>query len=64
VNQCDVAFERCTDSEREALDEYIECVDKLQECTPGTKDAFKNASEACDDYLGSKVGDSCLEIFD
>jgi ABC-type uncharacterized transport system auxiliary subunit len=64
VNQCDRAFESCTESEREAVAEYVDCVDKLAECTPGTKDAFKNAREACDDYLESKAGETCLQIFD
>jgi hypothetical protein len=64
VNQCDRAIEKCTDSERKALDEYVDCVKKLQECTPGTKDAFTAARRACNEYLESKAGDVCLAVFD
>lgn len=63
VNQCDRAYANCTDAEKEALDEYADCLDKLQACTPGTSDAFKNAQEACEDYMESKVGESCRQIF-
>jgi hypothetical protein len=64
VNQCERAFENCTDSEKEALDEYLDCLDKLEACTPGTKDGFRNALEACNDYMDSKVGETCQEIFE
>jgi hypothetical protein len=64
VTQCDRSFEKCTDSEREALDEYIDCLDKLAECTPGTKDGFKSARAACKNYMEAKVGDNCQAIFD
>ncbi len=64
VNQCDQAFEKCTEAEQEAIEEYIECLDKLEACTPGTKDGFRNALEACNDYMDSKVGETCQEIFE
>lgn len=64
VTQCDRASENCTDAEKEALDEYRDCLDKLEACTPGTKDGFKNAREACEDYMESKVGESCRQIFE
>jgi hypothetical protein len=64
VNQCDRTIEKCTDSERQALDEYVECVEKLSECTPGTKDAFKSARDACNEYMESKVGDVCQDVFE
>ncbi len=64
VNQCDRSYENCTDAEKEALDEYIDCLNDLEACTPGTKDSFKNAWETCRDILNEKVGDNCQEIFE
>ena len=64
VEQCDRTYEDCTDSEKEALDEYISCLDELEECTPGTRDGFKNALEACRDYLNAKVGEKCQALFE
>jgi hypothetical protein len=64
VNQCDRAFENCTEAEREAVEEYIECLDRLAACTPGTRDGFKNAKEACDEYMEAQVGETCRTIFD
>ncbi len=63
VNQCDRAYSNCTDAEKEALDEYNDCLNKLESCTPGTSEAFKSALEACNDYLDARVGESCQQIF-
>jgi len=64
VEQCDRAYDNCTDSEKEALDEYMDCLNELEECTPGTEGGFKNALESCNDYLDAKVGENCQQIFE
>ncbi len=64
VNQCDRAYDNCTDAEKESLDEYADCLDKLEACTPGTKNAFGTALEACNDYLDARVGESCQQVFE
>ena len=59
ITQCDRTLDKCTDSEKEALSAYADCLSKLPECTPGSKGSFNDALTACALGIKGKVGDNC-----
>jgi len=56
--QCETSLETCTDSDKAALEKFIDCVGGLDECTAATEQAFAAAFLACAAPLQS-VSDAC-----
>jgi hypothetical protein len=56
--QCEDSLAACTDSDKEALNKFIDCVNGLDKCTASTEQAFANAFLACAAPLQS-VSDAC-----
>ncbi len=58
-NQCEAGVDKCTDAEKTALADYADCVRKLPDCTPNTKDAFGTSAVACITVAQGKIGQTC-----
>jgi len=63
INQCDANLNRCTDSEKQALGQFSNCIRNLPECSPANTDPFDTAFTACAAAARGKVGQNCLTIF-
>jgi hypothetical protein len=61
VNQCEDSLDNCSDSEKEALSDYADCIRKMPECTPATEQGFVNALAACSLTADGKIGASCAQ---
>jgi hypothetical protein len=55
---CEDSLEACTDSDKEALNKFIDCVNDLPECTASTEQSFAASFLACAAPLQS-VSDAC-----
>ncbi|HVG60230.1 MAG TPA: hypothetical protein VNA24_16855 [Hyalangium sp.] len=56
--QCENSLEACTDSDKEALNKFIDCIGDLPECTASTEQTFATSFLACAAPLQS-VSDAC-----
>lgn len=59
VTRCERNIDKCTAAEQDGLDEFADCLRKLPECTPSTKDTFDNAVRGCNLTFNDKVGEGC-----
>ena len=59
VTQCERNVDKCTDAEKDAVSAYADCLRELPECSPATKDTFRNAFEGCGLLIKDKVGNTC-----
>jgi hypothetical protein len=59
VTQCERTVDKCTDAEMDAINDYADCLRALPECSPSSKDTFKNAVEGCNLKIKDKVGSTC-----
>ncbi len=59
VNQCENNIDKCSDSEKEALADFADCIRDLPECTPATQSGFINSLTACALGVSGKVGQTC-----
>jgi hypothetical protein len=58
IEQCDKSLEACSDAEKELINNFIACVDKLPQCTASTEQSFATSFLACADPLES-VSQEC-----
>jgi hypothetical protein len=59
VATCDASIDKCTDAEKDALSDYVSCVNKVDKCKVGSEDAFDSAVLACAVAADGKIGDTC-----
>jgi hypothetical protein len=63
VHQCERAIEQCKDAERDALDEYSQCLSYVEDCVPGVEGVFQTALTVCGISLRAQVGETCRQVF-
>lgn len=59
VQQCEADLAKCSDSDKEALEEYISCLGEVDTCVKGKEDAFGGAVLACAFAAAGKLSDAC-----
>lgn len=62
INQCKNSLDKCTDSEKEALGKFANCIRELPECTPATEEGFTSALLACGLALNGRIGENCSTV--
>lgn len=60
MQQCENDFKTCTDSDKDALNKFLDCVNDLPDCTTSTEQSFSASFLACAAPLAS-VSASCGE---
>ncbi|WP_224365827.1 hypothetical protein [Hyalangium versicolor] len=58
IKQCEDSLDKCSDSDKKAIESFVDCVDKLDKCSPSTEDAFATSFLACALPLAN-VSDQC-----
>jgi hypothetical protein len=61
VNQCEQGIEHCTDSEKDALDQYSQCLSQIGDCEPGIEEATQIALSACSIPMRAQIGKICRQ---
>lgn len=59
VQQCESDLSKCSDDDREALRDYIDCLDNVDKCVKGKEDAFGGAILGCAFTAAGKLSDAC-----
>jgi predicted small secreted protein len=59
VQQCEADFVKCTDDDKKALEEYIDCLGDVDTCVKGQEDIFGGAVLACAFAAAGKLSDAC-----
>jgi hypothetical protein len=59
VQQCESDLAKCTDEDKEALEDYISCLGDVDKCEKGKEDAFGGAVLACAFSAAGKLSDAC-----
>lgn len=59
VQQCEADLAKCSDDDKKALEEYIDCLGDVETCEKGREDAFGGAVLACAFAAASKLSDAC-----
>lgn len=60
--QCDENLSNCTAQDEEKLNNYFDCIEKLDACVAGQEEAFTSAFIACAANVG-QLSTPCLEGF-
>jgi hypothetical protein len=60
IESCEENLDKCSDSDQELLNKFIDCLNGLDECTPSTENSFSVAFLACAAPLDN-VSDACGE---
>jgi hypothetical protein len=60
IKTCEENLDKCSDSDKKVLETFIECVNKLDKCTPSTEQAFSTTFVGCATPL-QNVSDACGE---
>jgi len=47
LEKCEEDFQECTDADKQAADEFLDCRDKLRTCSPDNTEPFVDELEAC-----------------
>jgi hypothetical protein len=63
VEQCEESIKSCSDSEKDKLQDFRECLLDLPNCTPATKDEFGAAFAGCAFTHLSSVSPECGASF-
>lgn len=58
--QCEDSLEACTDSDKEKINKFMDCINDLDKCTASTEQAFAASFLACAAPLET-VSDKCLD---
>lgn len=59
MSTCEANFDKCTDTEKDALSDYASCLSKVDTCEPGKSDDFDGAVLACIFTSAGKISDTC-----
>jgi hypothetical protein len=59
VQQCEADFAKCSDDDKKALEEYIDCLGDVDTCVKGKEDIFGGAVLACAFAAAGKLSDAC-----
>lgn len=59
VQQCEADLAKCSEDEKKALEEYIDCLGDVDTCVKGQEDIFGSAVLACAFAAAGKLGDAC-----
>ena len=59
VLQCEEDLTKCSDDDKKALEEYINCLSEVDTCEKGKEDTFGGAVLACAFAAASKLSDAC-----
>lgn len=49
LEECEAEFETCSDADKQAADDYLDCMDKVRTCTPDTARLFVDEVRVCAD---------------
>jgi hypothetical protein len=47
VNQCEDKADECSDTDRESLEGYLDCLESMSTCQPTNTDLFVDEAEIC-----------------
>ncbi|AKI99013.1 hypothetical protein ATI61_106393 [Archangium gephyra] len=47
LEKCEEDFQECTDADKQAADEFLDCWEKVRTCSPDNTEPFANELEAC-----------------
>jgi hypothetical protein len=59
VKQCESDLSKCSDSDKDALNEYIDCLGDVDKCVKGQEQAFAGAVLGCAFTAAGKLSDAC-----
>jgi hypothetical protein len=59
VQQCEADLAKCSDDDKKALEEYVNCLSGVDTCEKGKEDVFGGAVLACAFDAASKLSDAC-----
>jgi len=59
--QCEKSVEACTDSDKEAIEKFLDCVSDLPACTNATEQQFGTSFLACANGVAN-ISDACLDM--
>lgn len=59
VQQCEADLAKCSDDDKKALEEYVNCLGDVDTCEKGKEDVFGGAVLACAFAAASKLSDAC-----
>lgn len=59
VQQCESDLAKCSDSDKEALEEYISCLGDVDTCVKGQQQVFDGAVLACAFAAAGKLSAAC-----
>ncbi|HZI02562.1 MAG TPA: hypothetical protein VEZ71_00990 [Archangium sp.] len=47
IEKCEADFQECTDADKQAADEFLDCWEKVSTCSPDNTKPFVDEIEAC-----------------
>jgi hypothetical protein len=62
IEQCDKDLESCSDSDKDAIRDFADCLADVPTCSPSNQDAFASASLACFFSVSGKISPNCGAI--
>ncbi|HVG60229.1 MAG TPA: hypothetical protein VNA24_16850 [Hyalangium sp.] len=59
VQQCEEDLAKCSEDDKKALEEYVDCLGDVETCEKGKEDVYGGAVLACAFAAAGKLSDAC-----